>query len=62
MDEIKTEIALMKQSVTNLDGHFKTHIEDDKVSFKSIGDKMDELKKHVYIGIGILVAVQYLLK
>ena len=62
MDTLLTDVAVMKNSVKSLDDSFKSHLKDDKEAFEAVIGKIDELKRHVYIGIGILVAVQYFLK
>ena len=58
-DRLLTQIDT---KVTILLNSFDRHIEDDKVNFKSLNDKVSGLQIKVAIGIGMFIVADSLLK
>lgn len=53
---------VMKSQKESLDNHvdsFKKHVEEDRDVFKILFGKIGELQKYVWIGIGIITAVEF---
>ncbi len=57
-DNITRMLTVMENHVKNFDAHVK----EDKASFDKIGDKISNLSKFIYIGIGIVAVLQFILK
>lgn len=51
--------------ITILDNHVKNfdkHVDEDSSNFKSVNNKVDLHAKYIYIGMGILAVINFLLK
>lgn len=51
--------------ITILDNHVKNfdkHVEEDKVNFGDVNKKVQVHAQYIYIGIGIIAVLQFLLK
>lgn len=56
-DNITRLITLLENHVKNFD----SHVIEDKENFKSIGDKLWNHAKYIYIGIGIVGVVEVIM-
>lgn len=52
-DTLIEVVQILKNHVANFD----KHIEADKIAFQDIGDKLWKHAMYIYIGIGILAAI-----
>lgn len=49
-------------SVENHVKNFEKHIEEDKISFGSVNEKVDKHAMYIYMGIGALAIIEIALK
>lgn len=64
-DTIVELTQIMRNHISNFDIHredFNKHTEDDKVAYKEIKDLLGKHAIFIYIGIGIITTLQFLLK
>lgn len=67
-DDHDTLIALLEildSHVKNFNihvGDYKEHLKDDNINFKDISKQISALSKYIYIGVGVIVALDALPK
>ena len=64
-DTLVQIIEILKNQVENFDRHredFKEHEKEDNTNFKFLRDQIGKHAMYIYIGIGILTTLQFILK
>ena len=62
-DTLIEVVQILKSHVNNFDKHlerFNEHVDDDNTNFENITNKIWQHTRLIYIGIGILAALQFI--
>lgn len=55
-------LARIDTNVENLIDHFRTHVEEDNDNFKELESKIETLQKLVYMGLGVFIVAEVIIK
>lgn len=60
--DIMREVSVLEERLNNMKEQLDTHVEDDAKVHDGMTTKLDDLKRLVYIGFGIVIALESLTK
>lgn len=62
MEELISDVAVLKSELKTLVNQYSQHCEDDKEMFGKLFDKLSRVERLGYIGVGLIMAVEFFLK
>ena len=61
MEELISDVAVLKSELKTLVAQHSQHCQDDKDTFRELLIKLSRIERLVYIGFGVVVTVQFFL-
>lgn len=62
MEELVADVAVLKSELKTLVSQHAKHCEDDKEIFGKLFDKLSRVERLGYIGVGLIMAVEFFFK